>query len=163
MWILGTISENMPNYLKALKIHLFPTYMSACGWIFTCFFKAMTEDSVDMRINSLLLMRYSSLHYFVVENGYFSFKKTDLCLTLGSPTRWRHPSAGSFRILLWRAMECKHWHLESRGQWVPWNTLRRTGQHLTTKLHPAQNFNSAKESLFNIQLDLIFKFLNFNF
>lgn len=34
----------------------------------------MTEDSVDMRINSLLLMRYFSLHYFVVENG-FHFKK----------------------------------------------------------------------------------------
>lgn len=50
--------------------------------------KQMTEDSVDMRINCLLLMRYFSLHYFVVENGYFSLKKKKrLMLNTGVPNQ----------------------------------------------------------------------------
>lgn len=49
--------------------------------------KQMTEDSVDMRINCLLLMRYFSLHYFVVENGYFSLKKKKDMLNTGVPNQ----------------------------------------------------------------------------
>ena len=40
MQTFGTVSKNIPNYLKALKIHLFPTmYLQAAGSSSYCFFK----------------------------------------------------------------------------------------------------------------------------
>ena len=71
--------------------------------------KQMTEDSVDMRINCLLLMRYFSLHYFVVENGYFSLKKkkkTYVKHWSPQPDGDLIPQVTVFVVLLWREAEC---------------------------------------------------------
>lgn len=70
--------------------------------------KQMTEDSVDMRINCLLLMRYFSLHYFVVENGYFSLKKKKTYVKHWSPQPDGDliPQVTVFVVLLWTEAEC---------------------------------------------------------
>ena len=70
----------------------------------------MTENSVDMRINCLLLMRYLSLHYFVVENGYFSLKKKKKKTYVKhwdpQPDGGLIPQVTVFGVLLWREAAC---------------------------------------------------------
>lgn len=87
MWILGTVSENMPNYLKALKIHL--SHLYVCMWLdlhiasSKQWLKTVLIWESTLPINEIL-----SLHYFVVENGYFSLSlKNRLMFNTGAPNQ----------------------------------------------------------------------------
>lgn len=160
MWTFGTASKNIQNYLKALKIHLFPTICMRMGHLLIVSSKHMTKDRVDMRISRLLLsqtksQKFKSMRYFslnsVVESSYFSLKKWFM-LTLGFPVRAEFNPRGHLAMtedsLSCHNMELRrgfYWHLLSRGQAAAARpTMYRTAP--TTK-----HYLVLRKPCFNIQ------------